>query len=318
MNAATSVVKVFIDKKAVISKKILKYKVLYFFMLPILISVFVFSYVPMYGIILAFKDFSFGDGILKSPWVEPFGKYFLLFFKHTYFKQIIFNTVGISLLKILSGFFATVSLALIFNEIRNIRFKKITQTALYLPHFISWVIVAGFLGRFLSLDYGLLNQIKVVLFGGDPILWLGESKYFWTIVVLSNIWKEVGWGSILYLAAIAGIDQQLYESAYMDGAGRLKQALYITIPGIAPMMGIVLALSMGSIMSAGFDQIYLLQTLQTYDVSMIIDTYIMEVGLRNGQYGYATAVGLFQAVIGLIMILSFNKIAKKYFSISIW
>ena len=299
-------------------RKIKKYRLLYFFAVPVIVSVFIFSYIPMYGIVLAFKDYNFADGILGSPWVEPIDKYFRMFFTHTYFRQIMLNTLGISFLKIITGFVATIVLALILNELTNMRFKKFAQTALYLPHFMSWVIVAGFVGRFLSLDYGLLNQAKVAVFGGEAIHWLGDGRYFWTIVVISNLWKEVGWGSILYLAAISGIDQQLYESAYMDGAGKLKQALYITIPGIAPMMGISLALGMGTIMYAGFDQIYLLQSNQTYDVSMIIDTYIMEVGLRNGQYGYATAVGLFQGMIGLFMILTFNRISKKFFSISVW
>lgn len=299
-------------------KEIKRYGALYVLMLPILIAVIVFAYIPMYGVVLAFKDYSFARGILGSPWAQPFDRYFATFFHHPYFWPIIRNTVCISLLKIFTGFVASVALALMLNEVTRQKFKKFAQTALYLPHFMSWVIVAGFVGRFLSLDYGLLNQLKVALFGGETVHWLGEPAYFWPIVVLTNIWKEVGWGSILYLAAIAGIDQEQYESAYMDGAGRWRQMWHITVPGMAPMMGIVLALSMGTIMSAGFDQIYLLQSNQTYDVSMIIDTYIMEVGLRGGQFGYATAVGLFQSVIGLIFVLGFNRLARQKFGISIW
>ncbi len=308
----------FVPAKKTLGKEIWKNRALYIMALPMIVYVFIFNYIPLYGIVLAFKDFKFNLGIMDSPIVDPWYSYFERFFTHTYFEKIMVNTLAISFMKIITMFVFSVVLALVLNEIKSMTFKKVSQTALYLPHFMSWTIVVGFLSRFLSLDYGLLNEIKVALVGGDPILWLGEPKYFWGIIVLSNLWKEVGWGSILYIAGIAGIDQSLYESASLDGAGKLKQAWYITVPSIAPIMGISLTMSIAGILYAGFDQVWLLKSAQTYDVAMIIDTYVMDIGLKQGQYGYATAVSLFQGAIGFTMLLSFNYIAKRYFSISLW
>ncbi len=298
--------------------KIKKYRFSYILLLPGLIYFIVFAYIPMMGIFIAFKDVSPFDGIagmISSEWVGL--KHFERFFNSALFGTILGNTIIISLLKIVWGFPAPIILALLFNEIRNKYFKKSIQTISYLPHFISMVIFAGIIQDLLSTNGGAINEI-VKLFGGEPIYFLGDPKYFRSILVVSDIWKSIGWGSIIYLAAITGIDQEQYEAAEIDGASRFRQTLHITLPSITGTIVIMLILRVGTILSAGFDQVYMLYSPAVYEVGDIIDTYVYREGIELANYSYSTAVGLFKSIVGAIMVIATNSIAKKLGHQGVW
>jgi putative aldouronate transport system permease protein len=272
----------------------------------------------MFGVMIAFKDISPFDNvhaILTGPWVglQNFEK----FWSSIYFWNVMRNTLVISLLKLVVGFPAAIVLALLLNEVRNGIFKRFVQTVSYLPHFISNVVVAGLVMMVLSTDGGLVNAIITSL-GGKSIYFLGEPAYFRSVLVLSHVWQSIGWGSILYLAAIAGIDPGLYEAATIDGANRFRQALHITIPGMTPVIVIMLIYSIGGILNAGFEQILLLYSPPVYSVSDIIDTYVYREGLTNMKYSYVTAVGLFKNVLAMFLILGANYIAKRFNQTGIW
>lgn len=284
---------------------------------PGIIFVFIFSYIPMYGVVMAFQQYDIFGGIMKSPWVGFM--HFRMFFEAPEFWNVMRNTLVISLLKLIISFPAPILLALMLNEIGNMGFKRIIQTVSYLPYFLSWVIVSGFVFSLLSVDNGTVNYVlERFNLVGEPVNFLALPKYFWSILVSVNVWKEVGFGSIVYMAAIAGIDPTLYEAASIDGASRLKQIHLITLPSITPIIIIFMILAIGSLLSAGFEDILLLATnpiLRPY--SDVIDTYVYRVGILNARFSYATAVGLFKAVISVILLVTANKIARRA-DVSLW
>ncbi len=287
-------------------KKIKQYRVLLIMLIPAMIYYIIFHYLPMYGVLLAFKDFKITEGILGSPWAGL--RHFEKIMNDTYFFTVLKNTIIISLYKLVFGFPVPIIFALLLSEISNVKFKKMVQTVSYLPHFISWVVLAGIFFTLFSLD-GPINGI-VKMFGGDPMLFLADDRYFRTILVVTSIFQGFGWGSIIYFAAISSIDPQLYEAAVLDGASRFKRMVYISIPMLAPVIAIMLILSMSGILDAGFDQIFNMYNVKVYNVSDIIDTYVYRKGLIEMNYSYATAVGLFKSVVALILIVIVNQTVK--------
>lgn len=292
-----------------------KMKLLYFMLLFPAIMLFIFNYLPMYGVIISFKNFSPGLGIWGSPWnnFEHFERLFTDFM----FIRALKNTIFISLLKIIIAFPAPVIFAILLNEIRNQKFLKVTQSISYLPHFMSWVILSAMIIEVFSPQRGIVNFI-ITAFGGDPVNFLSSKLFFIPVLILTDIWKEIGYGAIIYLATIASIDPALYEAAEMDGANRLKKMLHITLPSIMPMVIILFILRLGGILNAGFDQILNLYNPLVYEVADIIDTYVYRSGLEQFQFDYATAVGLFKNIIGIIFILGANAIIRRRSEHGIW
>lgn len=279
--------------------------------LPALLLILVFSYIPMYGVLMAFQDYNLFGGMAESPWVGF--KHFRMFFESPEFYNVMRNTIVISLLKFFIGFPAPVILALMLNEIRHMAFKRIVQTVSYLPHFLSWVIVAGFAMSLLSTDNGSINILleKLNLID-EPVSFLSIPEYFWGILVTTGVWKEIGFASIVYLAAVAGIDPSMYEAADMDGASKLRQIFTITLPSIMPVVIIFMILAIGNLLTAGFEDILLLGVNPVLrEVSDVIDTYVYRVGIQNSRFSYATAVGLFKAVISVGLLTMANFIARK-------
>ncbi|RED76791.1 MULTISPECIES: ABC transporter permease [Cohnella] len=289
------------------AKDFRKNRTIYLLALPVIAYYLVFHYGPMYGVQIAFKDFSPSLGIADSPWVGF--RHFSDFFHGFYFWRIVRNTLLLSLYSIAFSFPASIVLALLLNELRNRLFKRTVQSITYLPHFISLVVVVGMMVDFLSAD-GLVNQI-IAAFGLEPFLFLQEPKWFRFLYVSSGIWQEVGWGSIIYLAAISGIDPTLYEAAKVDGAGRFKRVLHITIPGILPTVAILFILRMGSVMAVGDEKILLLYNPMTYETADVIGTYVYRKGILESSYSFSSAVGLFNAVINFAFLLATNLIIKR-------
>jgi putative aldouronate transport system permease protein len=277
------------------------------FLIPFIFLI-VFKYVPMYGIVLAFKDFNLKLGILKSPFSDPIFKHFIDFFNGRMFFQLIRNTLVISSLKIFIAFPVPILFALLLNEVRNVFYRKFAQTVSYLPHFISWVVLSAVFIDIFSTE-GPVNAINKLI-GNPVIVYMSKSEYFWFILTITHIWKTFGWSSIIYFAALAGVDATLYEAAVIDGAGRFRQVVSITIPSIMPTITILMILSMGDILNAGFDQIFNMMNQSVADVGNILDTYVYEQGLKLRNYSFATAVGLFKSAIGLFMITVVNKTAS--------
>lgn len=290
-----------------------KHRNLLLMLLPAFLTFLIFRYGAMMGLSMAFVDYkakigqSFMTNIMTSKFVGF--KYFSQFLSSMNGLQIISNTIVISLLKILFGFPAPILLAILLNEIGNKKFKRVAQTITYLPHFISWVVLSGILRMLLSPDYGIVASIAKA-FNAPVINFLGEKKYFRGLLVLTDIWREVGWGSIIYLAALTAIDPGLYEAAILDGANRFQRIWYITIPCIVPTIVTMLILRTGTIMDAGFDQVYNMYNNSVRSVSEILDTYIYTKGIIETKYSLTTAVGLFKSVIGLGMVLLTDRIAK--------
>ena len=268
----------------------------------------------MLGIVIAFKNYSPVAGIIDSPWVGLM--YFENLFQSPDFFLVLKNTVIISLYRLMFGFTAPIILSLLINEIGNTKYKKIIQTISYLPHFLSWVIVAGLISTMLSVD-GPINTL-LGLFGIEKQQMLTNSSMFRGILVVTGIWKEVGWGTLFYLAAIAGINSELYEAARIDGASRWKQTLYITLPSIKGVVVILLIMQAGTVMNAGYEQVLLLQNPMVRNVSEILDTYIYKTGLQNSNYSFATAVGFFKCVVNMILILTTNLISKRMGEEGLW
>lgn len=292
-------------------KSVIKFKGIYFLMIPGLLYYLIYKYLPMIGIIIAFKDVSPFLGIekmLTAPWVGL--KHFNTFISSPYFFQLLRNTLLISLYGLMVGFPATIFLALLLNEVRSGPFKKTVQTISYLPHFVSNVVVAGLLITFLSPSSGVVNRI-IEYFGGESIYFLGDPKYFRSVLVGSGVWQSIGWGTIIYLAAMAGINPQLYEAAHMEGANRFQRALHITLPGIAPLISILLVLRMGQMLNAGFEKILLLYSPAVYEVGDVIDTFVYRSGIKNAKFSYSTAVGLFKSVIAMVLIVLSDFAAKR-------
>ncbi len=282
---------------------------LYVFLIPGFAYLMVFKYVPMFGIIIAFKDFSIVRGIWESSWIGF--ENFAYLFESNSFYRVLRNSLVLSFYQIAFGFPAPILLAVMLNEVRSLMFKKVSQTILYLPFFISWVVLAGMIINFLSPSTGPINHL-LKDFGMNPISFLLEPDYFRSIIVLAEIWKGVGWGTIIYLAAMAGIDPSLYEAAKMDGASRTQQIRHITLPGIYSTIVVLLILQTGSVLENGFEQIFLLYSPPTYDVADVFETYTYRVGLIDGRLSFAAAVGFFKAAVGLVLIIIANRIARLF------
>jgi putative aldouronate transport system permease protein len=294
--------------------KVYKYRWQYLMILPAVVLLFLFNYVPMAGIQIAFKDFAIGSSIWGSNWV---GLDNFSFVHDPQFWKVVQNTLYISVLKFVFGFPAPIFLALLINEITHPVFKRFVQSVSYLPHFFSWIVVAYILQSFLTLDGGLVNDFIGKL-GGEPIFFLGSTEWFRPMIVSSGLWKEVGWNTILYLAAISTIDPQLYEAAKVEGAGKIAQIRYITLPGILPTISIVLILSIPGLISVGMDQIYPMMNSANQEVADVLDTYVLRNGLQQGYFGLATAVGLLSSVISLILVVTTNSISKKINDEGLW
>lgn len=281
---------------------------LHLMILPAVIILIIYAYIPMLGIVIAFQNYSPAIGFIKSPFVG-FDNFKALFTTPG-FNQALINTLSISVQKIIIGFVAPI-LALLLNEILISSFKRSVQTIIYLPYFISWVLMAGIIIDILSPTNGIVNHILGV-FGIKPIFFLGSNKWFQPVVVLTYAWKECGWGTIVYMAAIAGISPSLYEAAVIDGAGKWKQMLHVTIPGIVPTMILLFTLSLGNILNAGFDQIYNLMSPVTMQSGDIIDTLVYRLGLQNAQFSLSTAAGLFKSAISCFLIVVSYKLADRF------
>ncbi len=282
--------------------------------LPVLYFV-IFHYIPMYGVQIAFKDFRAVDGIWGSAWCGF--DHFKRFFSSSQFWPLIKNTLGLSFLQILLGFPVPILFAIMLNQMKNEKYRKFVQSVAYCPHFISVVVLTGMLYIFLSPRNGILNNI-IQFFGGDPIFFLGEAKYFKMTFVLSGIWQNAGWSAIIYIAALAGISPDLYEAAQVDGANKWQRIWYIDIPGILPTIIMMLILEVGKVMNLGFQKAYLMQNAQNLAASEIISTYIYKVGLIDAQYSYSTAINLFNNLVNIILLVTVNWIAKKTTENSLW
>lgn len=291
---------------------------IYLLMLPGLIWYIIFCYLPMFGIIIAFEDYKpfWGiEGIFTAEWVGL--EHFVKFFKSTYFVRLLKNTLLLSIYSLVWSFPLSIVLALFINELKAKRFKKTVQTISYLPHFLSAVIVCGMIRNLTSVDGGLVNAIVVAL-GGEAIPFLGQPEYFRTIYTLSEVWQSIGWESIVFIAAMTGIDKELYEAAMVDGAGVIRRMWNITLPGIMPVITIMLILRVGNILNLGYEKVLLLYSPQVYSTADIISTYVYREGVVNQNYSFAAAVNLFTSVISLILVFGTNKITKKLGQEGIW
>ena len=297
-----------------VRKDWLRNRSLYLLMLPVIIFYVLFHYKPMYGALIAFKDYSPALGFADSPWVGLDN--FVRFFDGIYFWRLLRNTVLLSFYNILFGFPAPIILALLLNEVKNEKFKRLTQTITYLPHFISMIVVAGMITNF-CMTTGLFNDI-IEFFGGEASPLLQNPKYYRTIYVASSIWQQVGWGSIIYLSALSGVDSQLYEAAAIDGAGKWKQLLHVTLPGITPTIVIMLIMQVGRAMSMGHEKTILLYNSATYETADIISSYVYRIGLLEQDWSYSTAIRLFNSVINLVLIILANRVSKKLTETSLW
>lgn len=292
-------------KKSKITRRTMK---LYVMVLPVTVLMFLFHYLPIYGIVIAFQDYSPFAGVFKSTWVGL--KHFTYFLTDDSFWRVFKNTVILSCYDIIFGFPAPLVFALLVNEVMRLRFKKVIQTISYLPHFLSWVVVAGVFSQILSPNGGVVNIILHNVFDIDPVYFLSKSEWFRATVVLIEIWKGVGWGAILYFSIMAGIDPTQYEAVIIDGGGKIKQALHVTLPALIPVIMINLVFRLSSIFSVGFERIFLLQTPLVYDVSDVISTYIYRMGLSGGQFSATAAIGLAQSLLGFILLTVANKVSK--------
>lgn len=279
------------------------------------VVLFIFKYVPMFGTIMAFQDFKFSTGFFESKWVGL--EHFKRLFTGNNFLIILRNTLLLNAGSVIFGFPIPIILAIFLNEVKSKGFKKISQSIMYLPHFMSWVVLGGILIDMLSPSTGVINTI-IKFFGGNPIYFMGKKEWWPAMFIISGIWQGAGWGTIVYLAAITGIDPELYEAARIDGAGKLKQIWYITLPCLKSTIVVMLILRMGSMMDIGFEQVYVLMNPAVRDVAEVISTYVYRVGIEGAQYSYTTAIGLFQSVISCILVFTTNKIARKINGEGLW
>jgi putative aldouronate transport system permease protein len=302
-------------KRSATVRRIKKNWDLYLLILPVIAFFVIFEYFPMYGVQIAFKDFIATKGISGSPWVGF--KHFERFFESYYFWRLIKNTLGIGVYQLLVGFPVPIALALLINEVRSKRFSRFVQTVTYAPHFLSTVVMVGMIFIFLSPQTGILNGLITWLWGA-PINFLTEPAWFKSIYVGSGVWQQMGWSSIIYLAALTGIDQQLHEAARVDGASRWQRIWHINLPGIMPTITILLILNMGSLLSVGFEKVFLMQNSLNMSASDIISTHVYRKGIIDGQYSYSAAVGLFNSVINFTLLVIVNRIARKVNDTSLW
>ena len=286
---------------------IMQNKALYVMVLPALVFFALFNYWPMYGVQIAFRNFSFANGITGSKWVGM--KWFNFFFKANQFPVIVRNTLLLSLYDLAAGFPFPILLALIMHNVPSKRFRRVTQTATYMPHFISVVVLVGMMSCMFSVNSGWFSTIVRAL-GGTPVQLMGEAKYFRHVYVWSGVWQQMGWNSIIYLAALSGIDPQLHESAQIDGASRLQRVWHINLPGIRQTIILLFILDCGKIMSVGFEKAYLLQNALNLPVSEIISTYVYKTGVQGAKFSYTTAIGLFNSLVNVMMLLIVNRISR--------
>ncbi|MBP1990515.1 putative aldouronate transport system permease protein [Paenibacillus eucommiae] len=282
---------------------------LFIMFVPVLLFYLIFKYVPMLGAVIAFKDYNFVDGILKSPWAGM--KYFELLFSNAQTLNIIRNTLVLGLLTVLVGFPFPIIIAILLNEVRKMWFKKTVQTLIYLPHFFSWVIVGGIVVTLFAQESGVINHWLQQL-TGDVYPFLYKPFSWITIFLGSGVWKEAGFGAIIYLAALANIDPSLYEAASIDGANKWRQIRHITLPGLSATIVLMLILSTGSVLEVGFEQVYVLKNATVNEIADVISTFIYRVGLQGAQFSLTTALGLFESIVALILILVANGIARRY------
>ena len=294
--------------------KILKFKHIYLILLPTLLYFLIFCYGPMFGAVIAFQKFSITKGIFGSAFVGLAN--FRDFLSNYKFWQLLRNTISINVLGLVFGFPAPIIFALLLNELRSQRFKKTIQTIVYMPHFISVVVVCSMVLTFVASD-GFINTIWKVM-GGETVPFMTQPKYFWGIYVISDIWQGLGWNSIIYMAALASVDVQLYEAATIDGAGRWKQMIHVTLPGIAPTIMILLIMRIGQMLSIGYEKIMLLYNPSIYETADVISTYVYRRGLLDNDYSYSAAVGLFNSVINFMLLLSANFVSKRATGNGLW
>ncbi len=289
---------------------------IYALLAPALILILVFHYIPIYGITMAFQDFSPYRGILGSRWVGL--DKFIYFLTDSNFWRVMRNTIVLNIYTLVFGFPAPLILALLLNEVTRDLYKRIVQTISYLPYFISWVVVSGIIFNILSPQNGIVNVLLHNVFGMEPIHFLGKQDYFRSIIVISGIWKSIGMTSVYYLSSLTAIDPQLYEAGKIDGANRWKQTWYITLPGIMPMAIVLFILQIGHMVTIGFDQIFLLYNPVVYDVGDVISTYTYRLGLEQMQYSLTTAIGLTQSIVNFVLVYSANRLSKKFAGFSMW
>ncbi len=289
-------------------------KLIYLLALPGMLYYLVFHYAPMYGAMIAFKDFKVSLGVWGSPWVGL--KNFISFFSSFYFVRIMRNTLLLSLYSVLFAFPVPIIFALLLNELRSQRFKKLVQTITYIPHFISMIVICGMIISFTSTT-GIINKL-IIQFGGEAVSFLGKSEYFRSVYIVSDIWQGFGWNSIVYLAALTNVSPELYEAARVDGAGRFKQLIHITLPGIMPTIVIMFILRLGHFMNVGFEKVFLLYNPSIYETADIISTFVYRRGIQEASFSYSAAVGLFNSVINLFLVICSNSISKWLTESSLW
>lgn len=282
---------------------------LYLIASPMLLFFIIFKYVPMWGILIAFKNYTPYVGFWDSPWVGL--EHFRRFFGNESFFQLLRNTLAINFLNLIFFFPMPILLSLMLNEVRKEWLKRIIQSIIYLPHFLSWVIIVGITYLMLSTSSGFINKLLDAL-GYEKIDFLTSQGMFWGLLTLQSIWKEVGWGTVIFLAAIASVDTQLFEAARMDGAGRLRQIWHVTLPAIRNVIIILLILRIGHMMDVGFEQVYLMMNGAVSDVADVFDTYVYRSGIQQAQFSYSTAVGLFKSIVGVVLVVLTNRLAKKF------
>ena len=290
-------------------KNMRKNWILYLMITPVLLYYIIFSYVPMYGVLLAFKDYKIKLGILGSPWVGF--EHFQRFFSAYNFKRLLMNTVGLSVYGMIAGFPIPIIFALMLNYLRHHKLKKAVQMVSYAPYFISTVVICGMISIFMSQDSGIFNVIRG-FFGMEPVDFLAKPEWFKHIYVWSGIWQGMGWSSIIYISALAGVDYEMHEAAIVDGATKIQRMIHIDLPSIKPTILTLFILQMGGLLGVGFEKVYLLQNSLNRSAASVISTYVYEVGLVNSDYGYSTAVGLFNSVISLVLVVTANQLSKKF------
>lgn len=305
-----------VRKRKSMLKSVKRNWLLYVFLLPVLIYVALFCYWPMYGLQIAFQRFRIADGFSGSQWV---GLYWIeKFVNGPRFWTILKNTVSLSLYTIFASFPLPIILALILNNVKNARWKKFAQTITYMPHFISTIVLVGMLSLFFSPSSGVVNTLLSFLGGSGETYFMGEAKYFPHMYVWSGVWQSMGWNSIIYLAALSGVDPGLHEAARIDGANKLQRVLHIDIPSIMPTIIIILIMNCGSLIGVGYEKVYLMQNDLNYQVSEVISTYVYKVGLEQQQYSFSTAIGLLNNVVNYVLLIIVNKISDKVSNVSLW
>lgn len=300
----------------VLQKDIIRDRYLFLMLVPVLAFYFLFKYWPMTGEVIAFKDFRLADGIWGSKWVGL--KHFHMLFESKDFWMVLRNTLLLSMYNLVVGFPVPIVLALMLNEVRMEWYKRVVQNLLYIPHFISWVVLGGIVIAFLSPSTGIVNLVLTRLFGIDPVYFMASESWWPVMYTLSSVWREAGWGTILYLAAMATIDPQLYEAAKIDGASKLRQIWHVTLPGIRSTIAILLILRMGHIMDVGLEQVLILQNDAVLGVGDVISTFVYRVGIQNANFSYTSALGLFQSVIAFVLIISVNRLIKGFGENGLW